>query len=47
MPRPSVPSPWVPCGRSLLTGPLLLLGIAIATYVASEVGVSNWIVRFL
>ena len=28
-------------------GPLLLLGIAIATYVASEVGVSNWLVRFL
>ncbi len=34
-------------GHSLLAGPLLLLGIAIATYVASEVGVSNWIVRFL
>ena len=34
-------------GRSLLAGPLLLLGIAIAAYVASEVGVSNWIVRFL
>jgi fucose permease len=33
--------------RSLLAGPLLLLGVAIATYVASEVGVSNWIVRFL
>jgi fucose permease len=31
----------------LLRGPLLLLGIAIATYVASEVGVSNWLVRFL
>lgn len=31
----------------LLTGPLLLLGLAIATYVASEVGVSNWLVRFL
>ena len=36
-----------PGARSLLAGPLLLLGIAIATYVASEVGVSNWIVRFL
>jgi fucose permease len=36
-----------PLTRSLLAGPLLLLGIAIATYVASEVGVSNWIVRFL
>jgi MFS transporter, FHS family, glucose/mannose:H+ symporter len=34
-------------GRTLLAGPLLLLGIAIATYVASELGVSNWIVRFL
>ena len=34
-------------GPSLLAGPLLLLGLAIATYVASEVGVSNWIVRFL
>jgi fucose permease len=36
-----------PLARSLLAGPLLLLGIAIATYVASEVGVSSWIVRFL
>ena len=36
-----------PPGRRLLAGPLLLLGIAIATYVASEVGVSNWLVRFL
>ena len=34
-------------GPSLLAGPLLLLGLAIATYVASEVGVSNWIVRYL
>jgi fucose permease len=34
-------------GRHLLAGPLLLLGIAIAAYVASEIGVSNWIVRFL
>jgi fucose permease len=34
-------------GRSLLAGPLLLLGFAIAAYVASEVGVSNWVVRFL
>ena len=33
--------------HSLLTGPLLLLGIAIAAYTASEMGVSNWIVRFL
>ncbi len=34
-------------GRALLAGPLFLLGIAIAAYVASEIGVSNWIVRFL
>lgn len=34
-------------GRGLLVGPLLLLGAAIATYVASEGGVSNWLVRFL
>jgi len=33
--------------RRLLAGPLLLLGIAISTYVASEVGVSSWLVRFL
>lgn len=31
----------------LLTGPLLLLGLAIAAYVASEIGVSNWVVAFL
>lgn len=34
-------------GRSLMAGPLLLLGISIAAYVASEIGVSNWLVRFL
>lgn len=34
-------------GRTLLAGPLLLLGLAIAAYVASEVGVSNWLVRYL
>ena len=34
-------------GPRLLTGPLLLLGLAIAAYVASEVGISNWLVRFL
>jgi fucose permease len=32
---------------SLLSGPLLLLGLAIASYVAAEIGVSNWLVRFL
>jgi fucose permease len=31
----------------LLAGPLLLLGVAIACYVAAEIGVSNWLVRFL
>ena len=31
----------------LLTRPLVLLGVGIACYVASEVGVSNWLVRFL
>jgi fucose permease len=36
-----------PATRGLLAGPLLLLGLAIAAYVASEVGVSNWLVRFL
>jgi fucose permease len=33
--------------RRLLTGPLLLLGVAIAAYVAAEIGVSNWVVAFL
>ncbi len=33
--------------RGRLAAPLLLLGIAIACYVASEIGVSNWLVRFL
>ena len=33
--------------RRRLSTPLVLLGIAIAAYVASEVGVSNWLVRFL
>ena len=34
-------------GRPLLFGPLLLLAIAIGCYVAAEIGVSNWLVRFL
>jgi fucose permease len=34
-----------PAGR--LAAPLILLGVAIACYVASEVGVSSWLVRFL
>lgn len=32
---------------SRLAAPLLLLAVAIASYVASEVGVSSWLVRFL
>ncbi|HEY8870051.1 MAG TPA: MFS transporter [Candidatus Limnocylindrales bacterium] len=34
-------------GRFALQWPLVVLGIAIAAYVASEVGVSDWLVRFL
>ena len=34
-------------GRLLFDRILLVLGIAIACYVASEVGISNWLVRFL
>jgi MFS transporter, FHS family, glucose/mannose:H+ symporter len=33
--------------RLLLDRVLLVLGIAIACYVASEIGLSNWLVRFL
>jgi MFS transporter, FHS family, glucose/mannose:H+ symporter len=33
--------------RSLLPLPLLGLAVAIAMYVASEIGVSNWLVRYL
>lgn len=33
--------------RDRLAAPLLLLALAIACYVAAEVGVSNWLVRFL
>jgi fucose permease len=34
-------------GLASLGGPLILLAIAISCYVAAEVGVSNWLVRFL
>jgi fucose permease len=34
-------------GPRLLSGPIVLLGVAIASYVAAEIGVSNWLVRFL
>ncbi|HET9520870.1 MAG TPA: MFS transporter [Candidatus Limnocylindrales bacterium] len=34
-------------GRIALQVPLIILGLAIGLYVASEVGVSSWLVRFL
>jgi fucose permease len=34
-------------GPRLLSGPIALLGVAIGCYVAAEIGVSNWLVRFL
>ena len=34
-------------GRRRLPTPLLLLALAIACYVACEIGVSSWLVRFL
>lgn len=34
-------------GRIALQGPLIVLGLAIGLYVASEIGVSSWLVRFL
>ena len=46
--RDLVDAPAAPAAaRRLLSGPLLLLGVAIACYVAAEIGVSNWLVRFL
>jgi fucose permease len=36
-----------PGGRLLLDRGMLVLGVAIASYVAAEIGVSNWLVRFL
>ena len=44
--RPAV-DPQVATARPRLAAPLLLMAVAIACYVASEVGVSNWLVRFL
>ncbi len=43
--RPHVASDGRP--SSLMALPLLVLAVAIACYVASEIGVSNWLVRFL
>jgi fucose permease len=36
-----------PTVRGRVAAPLVFLGLAVALYVASEVGVSNWLVRFL
>lgn len=41
------PATSSPAWRRMMTGPLLLLGLAIGLYVASEMGVSSWLVRFL
>ena len=47
-PMPGAPASDEMRGRGgRLALPLILLGLAIAFYVASEVGVSNWLVRFL
>jgi FHS family glucose/mannose:H+ symporter-like MFS transporter len=40
-------SSTTPGWRTLLPVPLLVLAVAIAMYVASEIGVSNWLVRYL
>ena len=46
--RTDEPSPTGPAAAGrMVSGPLILLGIAIATYVAAEIGVSNWLVRYL
>ncbi len=42
-----MPGAESPAATPRLALPLLLLAVAIACYVASEVGVSNWLVRFL
>ncbi|HEX5147513.1 MAG TPA: MFS transporter, partial [Candidatus Limnocylindrales bacterium] len=41
------PATSSPAWHRMMTGPLLLLGLAIGLYVASEMGVSSWLVRFL
>ena len=38
---------WIERTRGRLALPLILLGVAIGCYVASEIGVSSWLVRFL
>jgi len=46
-PRAASPVLGSASARPRLSAPLLLLAVAIACYVASEVGVSSWLVRFL
>ncbi|MFL5673979.1 MAG: MFS transporter [Chloroflexota bacterium] len=50
VPLPSGRHEHVPGASAVRTGlalPLILLAIAIACYVGSEIGVSNWLVRYL
>jgi fucose permease len=44
---PGSPDMSSPRAAPRLAAPLLLMAVAIACYVASEVGVSSWLVRFL
>jgi fucose permease len=44
---PRQPTASDAAGSAVSRRPLALLSVAIACYVASEIGVSNWIVRFL
>ena len=41
------PTPGSAPGRSRIPWPLVLVCVAIACYIASEVGVTDWLVRFL
>lgn len=45
--RPASPVGQMSPARGRLAAPIILLGVAIACYVASEIGVSSWLVRFL
>jgi fucose permease len=40
-------TPGVPAARPWLSLPLIALAVAIACYVGAEIGVSDWLVRFL
>jgi FHS family glucose/mannose:H+ symporter-like MFS transporter len=45
--RPSEEGVGASGARTRFAAPIILLGVAISCYVASEVGVSSWLVRFL